>query len=237
VAPYTTLNVNELLKAADADGRTVAFVIDDFSKIGAEGRRRLLDGLRTARVRASGRGLLITDQHTDHASQVGRFIDIEVPLPDDDDRLAVLAAYGHGELVDRCEAFATPLELSMAAQCADDLGPELSHAELFDTYVDKLVGGDPVIRGALRSVAAFRATELRPFLLRGDVARLLRRALGTSDEQLRDVFECRLLVDARGRLSFRHEQFERFLAAEAMLVDEADPVTLSDRLNSPSAVG
>jgi hypothetical protein len=237
VAPYTTLSVNELLKAADADGRAVAFVIDDFSKIGAEGRRRLLDGLRTARVRASGRGLLITDQLTDQASAVGQLIDIEVPLPDDDDRRAVLAAYGHGELVDRCEAFATPLELSMAAQCADDLGPELTHAELFDTYVDKLVGGEPVTRGALRSVAAFMATELRPFLFRGDVARLLRRALGTSDEQLREVFECRLLVAARGRLSFRHEQFECFLAAEAMLVDEADPVTLSDRLNSPSAAG
>jgi hypothetical protein len=237
VAPYTTLNVNELLKAADADGRTVAFVVDDFSKIPEEGRRRLLDGLRTARVRAPGRGLLITDQHIDHASRVGRLIDIELPLPDDDDRLAVLTAYDHGELVERCDAFITPLELSMAAKCADDLGPELSHAELFDTYVDKLVGRDPVTRGALRSIAAFMATELRPFLLRGDVARLLRRALGISDEQLRAVFECGLLVAARGRLSFRHEQFERFLAAEAMLVDEANSVTLSDRLNSPSASG
>ncbi len=237
VAPYTTLNVNELLKAADADGRAVAFVVDDLSKIPAEGRRRLLDGIRTARVRASGRGLLITDQHTDHASQIGRLIDIEVPLPDDDDRLAVLTAYGHGELVERCDAFITPLELSMPAKCADDLGPELSHAELFDTYVDKLVGGDPVTRGALRSIAAFMVSELRPFLLRGDVARLLRRALDISDEQLRKVLECGLLVAARGRLSFSHEQFERFLAAEAMIVDEVDPVALSDRLNTPSVVG
>jgi len=237
VAPYTALSVNELLKAADAGGRVVAFIVDDFNKISAQGRRRLLDGLRTARVRASGRGVLITDQHAEHASGFGRYTDVEMLLPDDDGRREVLAAYGHSELIDRCEAFVTPLELSVAAQCADGLGPDVSHAELFDTYVDKLVLGDPVTRGALRSIAAHMAAELRPFQRRGDVARQLRRALGMSDEQLRTIFDCDLLVAARGRISFRHEQFERFLAAEALLLDESEPTVLSRRLNSPSASG
>jgi hypothetical protein len=237
VAPYTALNVNELLKAADAGGRAVAFIVDDLSKIPAQGRRRLLDGLRTARVRASGRGVLITDQHAEHASQFGRHVEIELLLPDDDGRREVLAAYKHAELIDRCEAFVTPLELSVAARCADDLGPDFSHAELFDTYVDKLVLGDPVTRGALRSIAAHMAAELRPFQRRGDVARQLRRALGMSDDQVRTVFGCALLVAARGRIAFRHEQFERFMAAEALLLDDSDPVVLSRRLNSPSASG
>ena len=237
VAPYTALNVNELLKAADAGGRAVVFIVDDFSKISMEGQRRLLDGLRTARVRASGRGVLITDQHAEHASRFGRPVDVELLLPDDDGRRAVLAAYGHAELIDRCEAFVTPLELSVAAQCADGLGPAISHVELFDTYVDKLVLGDPVTRGALRSIAAHMTAELRPFQRRGDVARRLRRALGMSDEQLRKIFDCDLLVAARGRISFRHEQFERFLAAEALLLDESEPAVLSRRLNSPSAAG
>lgn len=237
VAPYTPLNVNELLKAADAGGRAVVFIIDDFSKISAQGQRRLLDGLRTARLRASGRGVLITDQHAEHASRIGRHVDVELLVPDDHGRRAVLAAYGHAELIDRCEAFVTPLELSVAAQCADDLGPDVSHVELFDTYVDKLVMGDPVTRGALRSIAAHMVAELRPFQRRGDVARRLRRALGSSDEQLRTIFDCDLLVAARGRISFRHEQFERFLAAEALLLDESEPAVLSRRLNSPSATG
>ena len=201
VAPYTTLNVNELLKAADAGGRAVVFIVDDFSKISAQGQRRLLDGLRTVRIRASGRGVLITDQHAEHASRFGRHVDVELLLPDDDGRREVLAAYGHAELIDRCEAFVTPLELSVASQCADGLGPDVSHAELFDTYVDKLVLGDPVTRGALRSIAAHMAAELRPFQRRGDVARRLRRALGMSDEQLRTIFDCALLVAARGRIS------------------------------------
>jgi hypothetical protein len=236
-APYTALNVNELLKAADAGGRAVVFIVDDLAKISAQGQRRLLDGLRTARVRASGRGVLITDQHPEPAARLGSHVDVELLLPDDDGRRAVLAAYGHAELIDRCEAFATPLELSLAAQCADGFGPDASHAELFDTYVDKLVLGDPVARGALRSIAAHMAAELRPFQRRGDVARRLRRALGMSDDQLRTVFACDLLVSARGRISFRHEQFERFLAAEALLLDESDPEILSCRLNSPSATG
>jgi hypothetical protein len=236
-APYTALNVNELLKAADAGGRAVVFIVDDFSKISAQGQRRLLDGLRTARVRASGRGVLITDQHAEHASGFGRYTDVELLLPDDDGRREVLAVYAHVELFDRCEAFATPLELSVAAQCADGLGADVSHAELFDTYVDKLVLGDPVTRGALRSIAAHMAVELRPFQRRGDVARRLRRALGMSDEQLRTIFDCALLVAARGRISFRHEQFEHFLAAEALLLEESEPAVLSRRLNSPSASG
>jgi len=237
VAPYTALNVNELLKAADVDGRAVVFIVDDLSKISAQGQRRLFDGLRTARVRASGRGVLITDQHAEHASRFGRHVEIELLLPDEDGRREVLAVHGHAELIDRCDAFVTPLELSVAAQCADGLGPDVSHAELFDTYVDKLVLGDPVTRGALRSIAAHMAAELRPFQRRGDVARRLRRALGMTDEQLRTIFDCDLLVAAPGRISFRHEQFERFLAAEALLLDESDPAVLSRHLNSPSASG
>ncbi|MEX2413525.1 MAG: NERD domain-containing protein [Thermoleophilaceae bacterium] len=237
VAPYTALNVNELLKAADASGRAVVFIVDDLSKISAVGRRRLLDGLRTAQVRAAGRGLLVTDQEARHASQLGRHADVELLLPDNDGRRAVLAAYGQADLIDRCEAFVTPLELSVAARCADDLGPELSHAELFDAYVDKLTLDDPLTRGGLRSIAARMTADLRPFQRRGDVTRRLRRELGMSDEQLRRVLDCDLLVAARGRISFRHEQFERLLAAEALLLDETDPAVLSRRLNSPSASG
>jgi hypothetical protein len=237
VAPYTALNVNELLRAADAGGRAVVFIVDDLSKVSAQGRRRLLNGLRTARVRASGRGVLITDQRAEHASRFGRHVEVELLLPDDDGRREVLAAYGHAELIDRCEAFVTPLELSVASHCADGLRPDVNHAELFDTYVDKLVLGDPVTRGALRSIAAHMVAELRPFQRRGDVARRLRRVLGMSDEQLRTIFDCALLVAVRGRISFRHEQFERFLAAEALLLDEGEPTALSRRLNSPSAAG
>jgi hypothetical protein len=158
-------------------------------------------------------------------------------LPDDDGRRGVLAAYGHAELIDRCEAFVTPLELSVAAQCADDLGSDLNHAELFDTYVDRLALGDPVTRGGLQSIAAGMTATLRPFQRRGDITRRLRRELRMSDEQLRCVFDCDLLVATRGRISFRHEQFERFLAAEALLLGETDPEMLSRRLNSPSATG
>jgi hypothetical protein len=235
VAPFTTLSVNELLKAADVDGRAVVFVVDDLGKVSTRGRRRLVDGLRTVRVRASGRGLLITDKAAKAASSFGGQMDIELPLPDKDDRVAVLAAHDHPELIGRCEAFATPLELSVAAQCADELGTDIVHAELFDIYVDRLTLEDPVTRGALREIAGHMSTELRPFLRRGDVARRLRQAIGISDEQLRVIFECDLLVAARGKISFRHEQFERFLAAEALLLEEGGPEALGLRLNSPRA--
>jgi hypothetical protein len=58
IAPYTGHNVNELLKAADVSGRAVVFIVDDLSRISGEGRRRLIEGLRTIRVRGPGRAAL-----------------------------------------------------------------------------------------------------------------------------------------------------------------------------------
>ena len=233
IAPYTAIAVNDLIKAADVAGRSVVFIVDDFNKI--KGQRRLLDGLRTIRVRAFGRGVLTTGQDFGDAEQLGQPIEVELLIPDDEGRRSILASYGHPELIDRCDAFITPLELSLAARCADDLRSEPGHAELFDTYVDKLVLGDPVIRGALRSVAAHMFSELRPSVPRGEVTRMLRRELKATDDVLQRVFECPLLAHARARISFRHEQFEQFLAAEALLLSEPDPIVLGRRLNSPTA--
>jgi hypothetical protein len=235
IAPYTPRNVNELIKAADVAGRVVVFIVDDLAQISGEGRRRLIEGLRTIRVRGAGRGLLITDQASG-APELGDHTDVEVPLPEGEDRVTVLAAYGHAELIDRCAAFTTPFELSLAAACAGELGPDPTRVDLLDTYVDGRLGGDAVSRGALAHVASYMFTELRPFPRQGDVTQRLRRCKLT-DEQIQTLYDCDLLVLSRGRIAFAHEQFELFMATEAMLAGSDDAVEISRRLNTPRSAG
>jgi hypothetical protein len=149
----------------------------------------------------------------------------------------VLAAYGHAELIDRCGAFSTPFELSVAAECADELGREATPAELLDTYVDQRLHGAAVSRGALRQIASHMFTDLRPFPRRGEVTQRLRRQMKLSDEQIQSLYDCDLLTLSRGRIAFRHEQCELFLATEALLSDDQDIEEVARRLNAPRAAG
>lgn len=132
IAPFTSRSPNELIRAADAAGRGVVFVIDDLTKASPRVQKALLAGAQTARVRNPAHGLLITAQSGDAGATIPSCLAIELSLPDDEERRAVLAAYGELHLVDRCAAFTTPLDLSLAAACADDLAPDASAAELLD---------------------------------------------------------------------------------------------------------
>jgi hypothetical protein len=175
IAPYTSLSPNELLKAADAAGRTVVFIIDDLSKATDNVQHALLDGVRTARVRQPGHALLITAQVEDAAASVPECVRVELAVPNAADRQAVLDAYGASRIIDHCGAFRSPLELSLAASYAGDLPSDASATELLDRHVDALVGGDDRLRGYLRAVSDRMHTELMSSLSRPDVPEDLQR--------------------------------------------------------------
>jgi hypothetical protein len=233
IAPYTSLSPDELMRAAEAAGRGVVFVIDDLTKAADAIRQALLDGAQAVRLRDPTRGLLVTSQPANVVSSIPDCLEIELTVPDDAERRAVLDAYGAPEIIDRCEAFVSPLELSLAASSTGALAPSASAADLLDHHVDHLIDGDDRLRGGLRIIAHLMHTHLTPSLGRPDLARTLRRDHGFTDTELKAVFGCPIVTVAHGRVSFRHERFERFLAAEALLLETTDVHVLARTLNTP----
>ena len=78
----------------------------------------------------------------------------------------MLEAYGHGEIIERCEPFTTPLELALAADCAIALPTGTTSAELLNIDLDTVRSdGDDRRRGAaLRSLALRMHEDLMPSL-------------------------------------------------------------------------
>jgi hypothetical protein len=233
IAPFTALSLTELLRAADEAGRSVVFVIDDLTRTSDDARRALVSGVQVARVRNGTSGLLMTAQTAEIAGTVTDCVAVELAVPDERERQAVLDAYGAPEIIDRCGAFVSPLELALAAECAAALPPEAGVAELLDRYVDHVLRGDEQMRGALRAVALRMHSELRPSLPKPEVSRSLRRDHRVSVETLQALPGCPLLMVTHGRVAFRHERFERFLAAEGLLLSAADVGALGRTLNTP----
>jgi hypothetical protein len=100
------------------------FIVDDLSKASAPVRRVLIAGAQTARLRTPTHGILLTAQSAPEAPALPGLLDIEMQIPQANERTAVLDAYGQAAIVDRCEAFTTPPEsLDMARQ--RPAGPQL----------------------------------------------------------------------------------------------------------------
>ena len=172
ISPYTSVSPSELCRAADAAGRAVVFVIDDLSKASSSVRQGLLAGAQTARVRNPACGLLITAQPADAAAWIPDCLNVELAVPNEADRRALLDSYGALDIIDRCDAFVTPLELSLAAVYASELPPGASATELLDRHVDQLVDGNDRLRGSMRLIAvACTTTSCRRCAVRTSLAR------------------------------------------------------------------
>lgn len=233
ISPYTSLSPDELLKASEAAGRALVFIVDDLGNAPHTVRQAVLAGAKAVRLRHRTCGLLMTAQTADMAAAVPDALHVELLAPADTERQALLDVYGAPEIIDRCDAFVSPLELSLAATCAGTLPPGASAAELLDMYIDRIVDGDDRLRSGVRSVARMMHTSVMPSLRRPDLARALRRDYDMTDAELQALWSCPILTVAHGRVSFRHERFEHFLAAESLLMDTADAYTLARVLNTP----
>jgi hypothetical protein len=228
ISPYTSLAPDELLRAADAAGRVVVLVIDDLTRATPNVRQALLHGAEAVRRRRPSCGLLLTAQTRDDVPMTD-LLAVELPAPNTDERAAVLEAYGAAHILELCDGFVTPLELSLAASAAGALAAGASATSLLDAHVDHATAGDDRLRAALRAAAYSMHVGLDPAPPRPRLARTLQRNYGLDDE-LGLIWDCPLLDVAHGRVRFSHERFERFLAAEHLLLDGAN---LGDVLNEP----
>lgn len=226
VARYTTLGPNQLFKTASACGRSIIIVADGLNEAPGAVRESIEAGIQTLRLHGGTVGVLFTAQARDQVPSGRDGIEVELVLPDDEERVELLAAYGAGSLSERAAAFATPLQLSLAAQCASELGPHATPHELLDIYITRTCGVG-WRRGGLRSLAWRMHTDVRLSLSAPDAARMLQRDLGLDSEQLGDVLDSPLTDLVAGRVTFRHERFAGFMAAEALLLSHPDAETLS----------
>jgi hypothetical protein len=196
ISPFTSLSPDELLRAADAAGCGVVLIIDDLTKAPEPVQQALVDGVSAVRLRNCTRALLITAQAAGAAGSIADALDVEVMAPTGSEREALLEAYGAPEIIDRCDGFVSPLELSVAAACAGSLVPGASAAELLDMHIDRLVDGDDVVRSGLRTVARLMHSSVMPSLARPDLVRTLRRDYDIGDTELQALSACPLLTVA-----------------------------------------
>lgn len=232
VAPYTTLAAAQLIASARAAGRHVVFVLDGLNERGGNARAELLAGVQALRLHAPSHAVLLTAQQCDGVPEGVRAV--ELVALDDDDRRAVLAAYGADPALADVDGLRTPLDLSVAAACAEALGPVDSPTELLDAYVDSVAGGEAT-RAVLRSVAWRMHEEVRLTLRAPDAARAARRDTGVDAIVVADALACSLLGNEHGKVAFVHERFAHFLAAEALLERCPDGTATAEALNQPRA--
>ena len=156
---------------------------------------------------------------------------VELQLPGPAERQALLTSYG-AAACPAANAFQTPLELVLAAECAAELGPDPTSADLFDAYVRRRAASP--VRGALRMLAAEMDAKVRSSLRVPEASLLLERAAaGPGAPAVDTVLACPLLTVRQGRVSFTYEQFGRFLTAEHLVIGSAAPTALVGELKDP----
>jgi hypothetical protein len=229
-APYAVDRPLELMRRALDVGAAPVLILDGLNECPAGLAGELLEQLAAARLRVPCE-VIITSVDEVPLPDTGNIRHVELQLPGPAERQALLSSYGAAS----CPApdtFQTPLELALAAECAAELGPDPTAADLFDAYVRRRA--DSPVRGALRRLAAEMDANVRSSLTVPEATLLLERTGTQPGAPSADtVLACPLLAVRQGRLSFRHEQFARFLAAERLVIEAPDPATLARKLEDP----
>ncbi len=232
VAPFTTRSARELIHAANATGRRVAVFVNGLNEAPPASRTNLLSEVGALRLNEQA-AVVISCLTAPALPETLEGHLVELLLPDRAEKGLILEAYDAGALTAHSDAFSTPFELVIAAECAGDLSGAPTRALVLDAYVRRLAPSEGV-RSVLRALARQMYAELRGSLRVQETVRQLQRAAGVSAEMIDRALASKLLRVHQGRLSFSHESFVRFLAAEALVIDADDAQALSASLAQPA---
>jgi hypothetical protein len=233
-APYTVDQPLELMRRAWDAGTVPVLILDGLNECPAALARELLEQLAAARLRIPC-GVIITSVNEVPLADANDICHVELQLPDPAERQALLISYG-AAACPAADSFRTPLELVLAAECAAELGPGPTAADVFDAYVRRRAASP--VRAALRLLAAEMAAQVRGSFTVPEASLLLERAGAQPGAPAVDVvLGCPLLAVRQGRVSFTHEQFGRFLTAEHLVIDSTGPAALAGKLNDPRHTG
>ena len=238
VARFLTRTAEDLIRATRVNGQIVLLVVDGFNECSQLLQDRLIGDL-SAFCRRTSAATLITSQAAVRVSDALEGVLAQVGRLDDEARQAVLTSYGAPEIIDLTEAFSTAYELSIAAECAAELESPVTRAALFSAYVRKRLSqaSSPAeLRGALRRLALVMDDRLSTSLPLDQVwreAEQYQAKRSAPASVIDDVFRNSITDSQQGRFSFTHELLGRYLAAEALTLQNRQPAELVDELRTP----
>ena len=233
VAPYTTADPRSLIDAASVAGRDAVLILDGLNDCDDTRRTLLLEQLASLRLRHPI-SVVITSTEPVATLDETVLTEMRTVPPTPEQRKALLESHGADPDLGHTQAFETPFELSLAATCAQDLGPAPSRADLYDAYVQRRCGS-LTTRVVLRQVARQLGEQLTSSLPISDVMVALERnaAHGFASIAIDEALENPLLVVGQGRVRFRHDLFARFLAADDLVHRADDGTALAELLDDP----
>ncbi len=230
VAPFTAEEPLTLLQRAAATGSPAVVILDGLNECPPQARVELLEQLNALRLRIPA-AAIITSTESVILADAGGVVRLTAQLPQAEERSALLASYGAVDLPG-AEAFRTPLELSLAALCAEDLPSDADRGDVFDAYIQRRCPSETT-RAALRHLASEMDDQLRRSLTVAEARGVLQRSDRFSPDTVDDVLRSALLARSYGRVTFVHELFGRFLAAEQLVLESADNDALALALRDP----
>jgi hypothetical protein len=233
IAQFTDAKPSELAQSARSEGCTPVLLVDALNECAPAHRSQLSHQLSAwcARERAA---LVTTSTDQPYvSSHTG--VKLLLKPPSDEQRLALIRMYGAQDTDGRFDAFATPFELSLAAQLAQELPEDSGPANLFDCFIrDRLnSSASSGVRRVLHRWALAMDDHLETWLPLAEAERLAQTTDGVSTHEVDSALSCALITQDRRRLYFRHEIFERFLAAEALRWRADTPVQLAEEMSHP----
>jgi hypothetical protein len=231
VAPFTTEAWLPLLRQAASSGSPVAVILDGFNECVPADQAELLEQLDALRLQVPAAAVVTS---TTQAPLPRTDLDLKAVIPDAATRAVLLASHGRADGVAGAEAFQTPLELALAANCGQQLRPGATATELFDAYIGHVCPTETT-RAGLRRLASEMDRQLRGSLTIAEIRMLLYRHAGSSTPEAETdaVLSSPLLTLTQGRAGFTHELFGRFLTAEQLVLDTGDTAAVADALRDP----
>jgi NACHT domain/Nuclease-related domain len=230
IAPYTTEAIADFMEAVRDAGSLVVLILDGLNECAAAHRQELLQET-AATVLAHGVYVLMTTQTTPALPEPLGATEVVMQAPDPSEREALVRSYGADSMVADLASFTTPLELAIAAECAQSLPGVVTRAELFEEYVNRRAGSE-ALRAALRVIARLMDEDVRISLPVASARRILQRAKVPA-EVIDEAFASPLLVGVQGRIAFCHELFGRSLAAMDLVIRARTGEELGRWLRAP----
>jgi len=216
----------ELLNSSVTAGQPVALVVDEVDKCPVEHKEHFFRDLQAVFLRYQT-PVIFTCQKNIELPQAFRGDIYELVPLSGDEKPVVLSAHTKSPCtpvqLGLLEPFSTPYELSIAAQCIEELPEITTRADLLDSFIRKRceTSKQPAAVRQLACGLAAKMTEaFSAELVVGDLWHLAEPILESEEVPHSTVYDLlgSGLVDVRqGRCRFRHEQLQCFLAAENLV--------------------
>ncbi|WP_100443955.1 NACHT domain-containing protein [Glycomyces xiaoerkulensis] len=233
VATYSARDAQALIQGAKAWQRSVALLVDGINECPADLQTRLLHELNAMCLREPITVITTGQAQPDAPEPLGGTTWL-MKSPSPEQRNRIIEANGADPSDPAFAPFEQPLELALAAKLLGDLPPRAGTGTLLDAYIRERASGTnrpTTVRAVLRSWARTMDQQLRGAITLGEAERC---AASAGADSFDDVLASGLIQVQGQHVAFTHEQYQRLLAAEALLLDHGtDTTAMVSDLSSP----